>query len=403
MKTKIHILYLLSVLCFQPCITQQMQANLTKIENYTKGELEIKVGTFGSKTPISVGKIIEDGTIHFNFPELDLNAMAENEEAYFFSMRKMDRIVGLFVCHDKEVAENAENVGAIEVRNFFLYKYGQIVGEIRPGTQKEMLDNDFAIGSTISWFYSDGDGEVKATCITYEDDENAQDGLDRNNIRNKTSYDISFKEGWNIVEHKLIEKKDMTIDGYSFSRRLIEEKTSATKIPNTINWYLNYTANDELLEIEHQLYMQTPITKEQYENWLPKKIGNLKRTNYEIGKTLERMPTLNNIELLFEKGSKKTTVTIVDCANNKEAAGVYTLIQDMTSREWKDKTDTGYRSAKKMDDTPVMIDYNEKEAKTKLSYNANARFIIKAEATNVDPEELWAYLKTLKIEALSKK
>jgi len=401
MKTKLLIAVLFISIIAEAQITKS-ETDLPKIENYTKGELEIKVETFGSKTPIPVGKITEDGAIHFNFSKLDLNAMAENEEAYFFSMRKMDRIVGLFVCHDKEVAENAENVGAIEVRNFFLYKYGQIVGEMRPGTQKEILDNDFAIGSTISWFYSDGDGKVKATCITYEDDVNAQDGLDRNNIRNKTSYDISFKEGWNIVEHKLLETKEIEDDNGKFKRRLIEEKTSVNKMPNTINWYLNYTANDELLEIEHQLYIQTPIAKEEYENWMPKKLGNLKRTAYEIGKTLERMPTLNNIELLFEKGNEKATVTIVDCANNKDAASVYTLMLDMTSRDWKDDTETGYSSASKMDDTRVMTVYNENEVKTTLNYNTNGRFMIKAEATNIKPEELWESLKTLNIENLAK-
>ncbi len=401
---KIKFIVVLAIILFQPCKAQQSQTKvpLPKIENYTKGELEIKVETFGSKTPITVGKITEDGTIHFNFPTLDLKAMGENEEAYFFSMRKMGRIVGLFVCDEKEVTENTETVGAIEVKHFFLYKYGQIVGEIRPATQKEVLDNDYAIGSRISWFYSNGEGNVKATCIVYENDENADDGLDRNTIRNKTSYDIRFEEGWNIVTHRLLEKKDMEIDNYKFSRRLIEEKTSVSAIPPSINWYLNYTANDELLEIEHQLVMLKPIAKQQYESWLPKKIGDLKRTDYEIGKKLERMPTLNNVNLLFEKGAKKIDLTIVDCAGNKDAASMYTLMEDMGSRDWKDKTETGYRSASKIDDKRVLTTYNEKEVKTTLNYNSNGRFLIKAEATQIKPEELWGTLKGIQIEKLMK-
>ncbi len=51
---------------------------------------------------------------------------------------------------------------------------------------------------------------------------------------------------------------------------------------------------------------------------MPKKLGKLKRTNYEIGKELERMPSLNNVNLLFEKGSKTIDLTIVDCAVNKD-------------------------------------------------------------------------------------
>jgi len=55
-----------------------------------------------------------------------------------------------------------------------------------------------------------------------------------------------------------------------------------------------------------------------------------------------------------------------------------------------------------MDDNRVMIDYNEKEVKTMLSYNANRRFLVKAEANNIEPEELWKHLKTLNLETLIK-
>ncbi len=401
MKTKTYILFLFILVHVQFCKAQQTQTALPKVENYTKGELEIKVETFGSEKPISVGKITADGTIHFNFPKLDLNAMEEMGGTYFFNMQKIGRAVGMFVCHDKEVEQNTETVEAIEIKDVFLYKYGQPVGALLRATQKEMLEDEFAIGSTISWFYSNGNGEFKANCTTYEEDETANDGLDRNTIRNKTSYNISFKKGWNIVNHRLLEKKDITKGTYQFSRRLIEQKTSVANIPPKINWYLKYWANDEALEIEQQLVKLKPITKQQYENWLPKKLGKLKRTGYEIGKTLERMPTLNNVNVLFEKGSKKIDLTIVDCAGNKDAADVYTLIMDMASKDWKDKTETGYRSASKIDDKQVLTDYNEKEAKTTLNYNANERFVIKAEAIDITPEELWNLLKELKIKALN--
>ena len=78
-------------------------------------------------------------------------------------------------------------------------------------------------------------------------------------------------------------------------------------------------------------------------------------------------------------------------------------MQSMASKDRKDDTKTGYRGASKMDDKRVMTDYNEKELKTTLNYNANGRFVIKAEGTNIKPEELWEYLKTLNLEALLKK
>jgi len=53
MKTKTYILFLFILVHVQFCKAQQTQTALPKVENYTKGELEIKVETFGSEKPIS--------------------------------------------------------------------------------------------------------------------------------------------------------------------------------------------------------------------------------------------------------------------------------------------------------------------------------------------------------------
>jgi len=398
MNTKIYILFLLTILSLQPSKAQQTQVILPKIENYTKGELEIKTVPFGLENPITVGKITADGSIHFNWNS-DISSIKDPQ----FYMSSIKNAVGMTFCNDKVIEQNNQEAKVVDTKGLFLYKYGQQVGALYPATQKEIEDNkginrstSLVLGSTVSWYYSDSDVQFKATCTVNNKRENVYD------FKEITSYDIQFTKGWNMVLQTLVEKEDWKNETEKGSLPKTITKTSVAKIPNTINWYLNYWANDELLEIKHQLATQVPITKEQYGKWLPKKIGNLKRTNFEIGKKLERMPTTNNIELLFEKGSKKATVTIVDCAQNKDAASMYTLMLDMASRDWKDTTETGYRSASKMDDTRVMTEYNEKEVKTSLSYNANQRFLIKAEATNIKPEELWKHLKTLNLETLIK-
>lgn len=112
------------------------------------------------------------------------------------------------------------------------------------------------------------------------------------------------------------------------------------------------------------------------------------------------MPTKNNVYFLFEKGDRKIKVTIVDRADYKKVASMYTLIEDMSSRHWRDKTETGYRSAAEIDNTRVMTEYYEKEAKTTLNYNANHRFLVMAEAINSTPDKLWEHLKALNIKSL---
>lgn len=375
-----------------------------KIENYIKGELEIRVVPFGydnlTENLIKVGYISTEGTIHFKWPEIN----HEDYKGSGFFMHKLDFLLGMYNCNEETIKEKNEEIKAAHSKFFLLYnEYGDQVGSLYPATHKEIDNSDrfLTIGSFFTWFYSNGDGKLNGVCTSYNRVKDSNE-FNKNSIYHIKDYDINFKKGWNIVEHKLLETEEVNNGDQKYDRRYKEQKKSISKIPNTVNWYLKYTADDQLLALERQLATQVPITKKQYEKWVPKKLGKLKRTGYEIGKKLKRMPTLNNINILFEKGIKKIDITIVDCAKNKDAISMYTLILDMASRDWKDDKETGYESASKMDNKRVITDYNEKKAKTTLSYNANERFLIKAEATNMKPKELWKNLKKLKIEKLIK-
>jgi len=383
------------------CYVLQAQNALPKIENYTKAELVIRVAPFGlDGNEITVGRISVDGKVHFKWPEID---EADFEASGLF-MLKLESFAGMVGCNDKEIEEKKGDIKAVDTKFFLLYnQYGDAVGSLHPSTHKDIRDaNSLTVGSYFSWFYSNGDGALKGACTQYNTLENNAEP-DKNSVRSIKISDLNFKKGWNIVEHRLLEVNEQKSNDQSYRVRFKEQIISIDKIPISIKWNMEYRANDELLRIERELVAEEPIDKTYYENWLPKKMGDLKRTNYEIGKKMERMPTLNNVQLLFEKGAKRATVTIVDCAGDKKAVSGYTMLQDMASRDWKDKTKTGYDTATKMDDTRVVIEYNENEVKTVLSYNSGDRFVVKAEATNIKPEELWEQLKTLHVEKLVKK
>lgn len=386
------ILIVLAIILFQSGKAQQVQTTLPKVDNYTKGELELKITSFGEKTPITIGKIMADGTIHFNWLEADLSKT--NDKNYW--TKSIENFYGGKFCKDPNAVVTNNNATLVENNYIYLFKYDQPVGVIMPSTQISQEHRKDQLGSTINWIYSDVDTNVKANCSE------KKEWKGRYSFDESTTYDLTLKKGFNIVSNTLtaIEEWDNgEINGSLPKTRIIK---SVNKIPSTMHWHLNYFANDELLEIEYQLFKLKPITKQQYESWLPKKLGNLKRTSYEVGKTLERMPTLNNVNILFKKDTKTIELTIVDCAANKDVAGVYTLMQEMTGSDWKDDKETGYQSASSMDNTRVMTVYDEKEAKTTLNYNANGRFLVMAEGINIKSEELWGILKTLQIEKLVK-
>lgn len=398
MKTIISVSILLFLMLSQLSTAQKMQAISSKIENYSKGNLEIKVAPFGlDGNEIKVGYISSDGSIHLAWPEINL----EDYRSSGLMMNELDFLLGMYHCHDEKIEEKNEEIKAADTKFFMLYKYDQYVGSLHPASHKDITKSTdlLTIGSYFSWYYSNGDGKLNAVCTSYNHLKDSNE-VDINNIRNTKTFNINFKKGWNLVEHKLAEVRDQEINGQLMTTRYKEEKLSIDELPNTVNWHLNYFANDELLEFEHNLVALSPLTKQDFERWMPKELGDLKRTDYELGKILERLPITNNVNLLFEKGLKTIDIIIVDCAGSKDGAGMYTMMQGMASRDWKDKTETGYRSASVMDDQRVMIDYNELEVKTILSYNAKDRFLIKAEATNIEPHELWNHLKTLHLDTL---
>jgi len=100
---KKHLLLL--VLSFFLLQTSKAQNNIEitnpsipKIENYTKGKLDIKVAPFGlDGIKITVGQILKDGSIHFNWQNIDLNSIEDHE----FYLSSIKNVVGMTFYNEK--------------------------------------------------------------------------------------------------------------------------------------------------------------------------------------------------------------------------------------------------------------------------------------------------------------
>jgi len=379
MKTKTYVLLLFFFIYFQPCKAQQTETELPIIENYTKGELEIKVTPFGIENPVSVGKVTADGTIHFNWNS-DISSIKDPD----FYMSSLKNAVGMTFCNDKEIEQSNEEAKAVDAKELFLYKYGQPVGALYPATQKEIEENigenrhkRLVLGSTISWAYSDSDVVFNAKCTINYELENVY------NFKEVTNYTIQLKEGWNIILNTLVEKEDWKSGDEIGSLPKTITKTSITKIPNTINWYLKFWANDEDLEKQHQLSQLTPISEEQFQNWLPNQVKGFKRTSYQINKTLDRSKSKSNVFLVCEKENQKIELTIIDGAESPEDLEMVQFAFEM-SESFKEQ---GYAS-------------KQNENTTEILYAIDDRIVVMAKGNDITPEELWATLENLQIKKL---
>ena len=367
------------------------------IEDYDKSELKLVVSPFGDANPINVGEVSADGQIQFDWPEVNADKIEGSE----FHMGSIARAVGMNFCNDKEIKRNDEVAKAVAIQNISLVKYGKPVGALSPATQKELNDNagsnrssSLVLGSSIFWLYSDSDAVFEAKCVINMENEGNY------SFKEVTNYNLELKRGWNVVQHSLVEKQDWESEGSRGSLPKTITKTSVIEIPGSINWYMNYWANDELLDIEHKLLTQTPVTRQAFESWVPTKLGELNRTSYAINEQLATIANENNLHVVFSGGDKDIDLTIADSAGSKDTVGVFTMTLDMTGTQWKDEVETGYRSSALMRGTPVLIEFNSKTKHTAMTYNANDRFIVKALAENMDPETLWGYLEGLQLDQL---
>jgi len=117
----------------------------------------------------------------------------------------------------------------------------------------------------------------------------------------------------------------------------------------------------------------TPITKQQFEKWVPKKIGDLSLTTSEYGKLPKGQKNKNNIRLDYANNTKnkKIELYVVDAAKHPDDMEMVNFMYAIENDKKAEK-----------DIKPYVSQYNKE---------------------NINAEALWEYIKKLEIEKLLKK
>lgn len=141
----------------------------------------------------------------------------------------------------------------------------------------------------------------------------------------------------------------------------------------------------------------TPVSKEQIKAWMPEKVDDLKRTEYNISSQMG----ISVFKLSFNGDhEKKINITISDGAGNGSAlVAMYSMFQNM---EIDTDSESSYERTQTFDGQPALVKYQSSKnyEKATLQCLIDQRFGIEANAWNMTPEELWQYIKQLKIEKL---
>ena len=397
MKTKAGINFLLVFALFQSCMAQKTQAILPKVENHLNGELDYTyealdlVQNHANGEEISLGKINKDGTVHFNLPKFNIKAIYDSIRLQHY---KFQDLFLMNNCKGKDMfAETPyDDVYSQKYDPIYVKKYGMKVALLYPVSDVKIVarnENNRAILPTEAkyfWFYIDRDIDYKDKCIK-------KSSWGANAIEIAINTNIQFKKGWNFIEENLVEIQNVGQgDAITTTPKTIAFTTSSLA-SKKVKWILKQIQEDEKIQTAKRLYGLTPITAEQFEKWTPEKIGNLSINTKEYGNPPKGQKNKNNIHLSYanETQKKEIELYVVDCAKNPNDMEMINYVYAMENKG-KDEKDI----------KPYVAQYSAQNKTTNLLYKVEDRIIVDASGVHINAEELWGYIKKLKIETLLK-
>jgi len=372
-----------------------MQTELPKVENHLDGELDYThealalIQRQADGKEISLGKINKDGTVQFNLPEYDIKALYDSINLQHY---KFQHLFLMSSCAGEErFAETPyDDVYSEKYDPIYVKKYGMKIAALYPVSDREIVSRKqnrraiFPGEAKYFWFYIDRDIAYKDECI-----KTSTWGADK--IENTISVNIELKKGWNLIEENLAEVQEV---GEGDSRTTTPKKIEFTIIsPSSkkVKWVLKQIQEDEKIETAKRLYNLTPITREQFEKWVPNKLGDLSVTTQEHGNPPRGRKNKNNMHLIYANESQKKEIDlyVVDCAKSPDDMEMVDFAYAMENRD-KDEKDI----------KPYVAQYSEEVKATQLLYKVEGRIIVNASGVNINAEELWDYIQKLNVKKL---
>ncbi|HBS12437.1 MAG TPA: hypothetical protein DEO36_07835, partial [Flavobacteriaceae bacterium] len=255
-----------------------MPTALPKVENHLKGELDYThealelVDRQDNGEEISLGKIDKAGIIHFYLPEFNIKALYDSIPLQPY---KLQGWLSMKNCKDKDAFAKTP-FDNLYSKKYVLYvkKYGTKVAVLEAVSDEEKTKNNgHGLGSTYSWFYIDKAIDYKDECIKTFFSSGA--------IEATVNVNIQFEKGWNFIEENQI-----AVRAYDNSKITQPEKIQFTKTSpesKKVKWFLRQIQSDGTIQIAKKLDNFTPLTKAQFEKWVPNKLGDLSLTTNEHG------------------------------------------------------------------------------------------------------------------------
>lgn len=142
------------------------------------------------------------------------------------------------------------------------------------------------------------------------------------------------------------------------------------------------------------LVSQTPLSKEQFESWLPETLLGLPQTSASIN----RLQDIGSCSATYSEKNTRIGVMVIDAAGEKGADATATYRMSST-RDYDEKGSWGYTKTKTINGIKVKESYL-KDEKFNLSIFYNNRFAVDIETHEIGEEKLEQLLQELQLDQL---
>jgi len=145
-----------------------------------------------------------------------------------------------------------------------------------------------------------------------------------------------------------------------------------------------------------QLRKTTPLTKEQFESWVPETLLELPRSNVQIN----LMPGISSCSATYKIGNRRVQFTVIDGAGEKGAGavGVYRMSQQIN---YNQEENWGYTKTKTIEGLKVKESFLKDSNSYQVSLFFDNRYAVNVRSYEVSYEELKQIFKELNLPKLS--
>ena len=143
------------------------------------------------------------------------------------------------------------------------------------------------------------------------------------------------------------------------------------------------------------LKSKTPLTKAQFESWLPKAVIDLPLTS----STVNTIVGVGSCSGSYRIGNKRVSVMVIDGAGERGASAVSSYMFSSTM-EYNEDNDSRYTKTKVIDGIKVKETYHKSNGDYNVSTFYGNRFAVDIETKEVNYDEVEQIIKTLNLSEL---